>query len=73
MTDFQKKIAEHISMAFKELFDHELPVEDIALQPTRKDLSGGRVNLWSVDVTGHNQRPQRRGHQRMRSRRPLHC
>ena len=38
--DIEKKLIQHISNAFKTLFDHEVSPVDLALQPTRKEFDG---------------------------------
>ena len=38
--DIEKELIQHISFAFKSLFDHEVAPEELALQPTRKEFEG---------------------------------
>jgi arginyl-tRNA synthetase len=38
--DIEKEIIQHISSAFKSLFDHEIAPEELTLQPTRKEFEG---------------------------------
>ena len=38
--DIENELIQHISYAFKSLFDHEVDPEDLALQPTRKEFEG---------------------------------
>jgi len=38
--DIEKELIQHISYAFKSLFNHEVAPEDLALQPTRKEFEG---------------------------------
>ncbi len=59
--DISLSLKQGISKAFQELFSHELAVEEIALQPTRKDFEGshtfvtfpyGRISKKSPEETG---------------------
>ncbi|TVP53901.1 MAG: arginine--tRNA ligase [Mongoliibacter sp.] len=38
--ELQEKIIHTLQLAFKDLFDHHLNIEDISLQPTRKEFEG---------------------------------
>lgn len=59
--DISLSLKQGISKAFQELFSHDLAVEEIALQPTRKDFEGshtfvtfpyGRISKKSPEETG---------------------
>ncbi len=59
--DINLNLKESISGAFQALFSHELPVDEIVLQPTRKDFAGshtfvtfpyGRISKKSPEETG---------------------
>ena len=41
--DINLSLKKAISSAFKQIFNHELPSEDIALQPTRKEFEGSHT------------------------------
>ncbi|MEP2771592.1 MAG: arginine--tRNA ligase [Fulvivirga sp.] len=43
MTDMEKLLQQAIVDAFKALFDHELAIEEVALQPTRKEFEGSHT------------------------------
>ena len=41
--NIEETITSHISQAFADLFDHSLPIEEVSLQPTRKEFAGSHT------------------------------
>lgn len=59
--DIEKELIQHISYAFKSLFNHEVVSEDLALQPTRKEFEGNYTFVLFPFLKATRQSPEESG------------